>query len=192
MNICIYGASSERIDRSFTDKGEILGESIARNGDVVVFGGGATGMMGAVARGASRAGGEIIGIVPRFFDVDGVLFDKCTELIYTDTMSERKSLLEEKADAFLVTPGGIGTLDEFFETLTLRQLCAHEKPIAIYNINGYFDDTVRMLETAIKYDFLSAINRSLYFVSDDADKIMEYFNSYSTDNTPPARFRGAK
>lgn len=192
MNITVYGAASNRINKSFIESGELLGEKLALDGDTVIFGGGAEGMMGAVARGAERKGGKVIGISPDFFKVDGALFDKCTELIFTDSMSERKKLLEEKADAFLVCPGGIGTFDEFFETLTLRQLCAHEKPIAIYNVNGYYDDIVNLLETAIKYNFLSAVNRTLYFVSDDADSILDYFKNYTTDNTPPAKFRGAK
>ncbi len=192
MNICIYGAASDRIDDSFKQKGEILGADIALNGDTIVFGGGASGMMGAVARGAYSKGGKIIGIVPSFFNVDGVLFEHCTEMIYTESMSERKKKLEDYADAFLVTPGGIGTFDELFQTLPLRQLCAHENPIAIYNVNGYFNDTVRMLETAIKYKFLGKENRSLYFVSEDSKEIMNYFKNYSVKNTPPASFRGAK
>ena len=96
MKICIYGASSDKIDKSFIDAGELLGESIAQNDCTVVFGGGAHGLMGAVARGAHKKSGEIIGISPSFFNVDGALFDKCTKMIYTETMRERKQLMEDR------------------------------------------------------------------------------------------------
>ena len=120
MKICIYGASSNDIDITFIKAGEKLGAEIANCGQTVVFGGGAAGMMGAVARGAYSAGGEILGICPSFFNVDGALFQNCTEMIYTKTMSERKTLLEDMSDAFLITAGGLGTFDELFEILTLK------------------------------------------------------------------------
>ena len=138
MNICVYGAASNLIDKTFLDAGEQLGEIMAKRNHSLIFGGGAEGMMGAVARGVERNKGKTIGISPTFFKVDGVLFDRCSEFFYTKTMRERKQLLEEKSDAFLVSPGGIGTYDEFFEILSLRQLGRHQKPIVLFNINGYF------------------------------------------------------
>ena len=109
MNICIYGASSNIIDDVYIKDGESLGSIIAKRGHGIVYGGGAEGMIGAVARGVSQENGSIIGIAPSFFKVDGVLYDKCTEFIYTDTMRNRKEKMELLSDAFLVTPGGIGT-----------------------------------------------------------------------------------
>ena len=120
MNICIYGASSELIDAKYMEETEKLSRVLASNGYGLVFGGGAQGLMGAAARGFKAMNGEIIGIAPTFFmNVDGILYDQCTQFIYTETMRERKQLMEEHADAFLVTPGGIGTFEEFFEILTL-------------------------------------------------------------------------
>ena len=105
-------------------------------------------MMGALAEGAFEEKGYILGIIPEFFKEAGaeVSFKNCTEYIYTDTMRERKRELEENSNGFIITPGGIGTLDEFFEILTLKQLGRHNKPIAIYNINGFFDDKAAQSE----------------------------------------------
>ena len=155
MKLCLYGASSNLIDKKYIDATEKLGEEMAKRGHTLVFGGGANGLMGAAARGATKAGGEIIGISPKFFDVDAVLYDKCTEFIYTETMQERKHLLVTKSDGFIVMPGGPGTFDELFETLSLRQLGIHNKPIAVFNIDGYFDPLGQMLKNAYDGKFMT-------------------------------------
>lgn len=192
MKICIYGASSNTIDKSFLDAGEALGARIAQNNHSVVFGGGAAGLMGAVARGAYNNGGEIIGISPSFFNVDGILFDRCTKMIYTETMRERKQLLDEMSDAFIITPGGIGTFDEFFEIYTLRQLANHKKAIAIYNTNGYFNPLVDMLNNAIKLNFMPSTNMDLLFISDDPQKIIKYLENYNPEDYSAAEFKFIK
>ena len=155
MRLCLYGASSNLIDKKYIEATENLGEEMAKRGHTLVFGGGANGLMGAAARGATKAGGEIVGISPKFFDVDGVLYDKCTEFIYTETMQERKHLLVTKSDGFIVMPGGPGTFDELFETLSLRQLGIHNKPIAVFNIDGYFDPLGQMLKNAFNGNFMT-------------------------------------
>ena len=155
MRLCLYGASSNLIDKKYIEATEKLGEEMAKRGHTLVFGGGANGLMGAAARGATKAGGEILGISPKFFDVDGVLYDKCTEFIYTETMQERKHLLVTKSDGFIVMPGGPGTFDELFETLSLRQLGIHNKPIAVFNIDGYFDPLGQMLKNAYDGNFMT-------------------------------------
>lgn len=178
MNICVYGSSSNTIDKNYILANEKLGELMANQGHAVVYGGGACGMMGAVARGARSVGGEVIGIAPSFFKVDGSLFDDCTEFIHTETMRERKKLLEERSDGFIVSPGGMGTMDEFFEIFTLKQLDKHTKPIAIYNVNHFYDKLIELLDLFIEQNFMSAKNRDLYFASDDPQKIIDYLSSY--------------
>lgn len=178
MKICVYGASSSTIDKSFIDAGEALGRAIAERGHAVVYGGGAEGMMGAAARGAKEKNGEIVGIAPSFFKVDGSLFDGCTEFIYTDNMRQRKELLETRSDAFIVTPGGAGTYDEFFEIFTLRQLNRHTKAIAILNINGYFNPLIELLDNAIEKNFMTESNRQLYFVSESIEETLNYLETY--------------
>ncbi len=192
MKLCIYGASSNEIDGSFLTEGEALGKRIAEGGHTVIFGGGAAGLMGAVARGAYSAKGEIIGICPSFFNVDGALFEQCTDMIYTETMRERKQMLEEMSDAFIVTPGGIGSFDEFFEIYTLRQLGVHQKPIAIYNTNGYFDAMLDMLKNAIDKQFMPVTNMDLLFVSDKPNEIIEHIENYNPKDYEAAQFKFIK
>lgn len=192
MKICIYGASSNAIDKSFLDAGELLGKAIADGNHSVVFGGGAAGLMGAVARGAHSANGEIIGICPSFFNVDGALFTECNEMIYTETMRERKQLLEEMSDAFVITPGGIGTFDEFFEIYTLRQLGVHKKPIAIYNTNGYYNSLIDMLNNAIDKSFMPNANMDLLFISDNPQEIIKHIQNYNPADYDAAQFKFIK
>ena len=174
MNICLYGASSNAIAKSYINPTEELGAKIAERGHTLIYGGGAAGLMGAAARGAYSRGGKIIGIVPSFLNVDGILFDKCDEMIFTDTMRERKQLMEERANAFIVTPGGVGTFDEFFEILTLKQLGRHSKPIAVFNINGYFDSLIEQLKNAVHKQFMNPESFELCMFTDNADKLINY------------------
>ena len=174
MNICLYGASSSSIAKAYINPTEALGEKMADRGHTLIFGGGAAGLMGAAARGAYSHGGKIIGVVPSFLNVDGILFDNCDELIFTDTMRERKQLMEEKSDAFVMTPGGLGTFDEFFEILTLKQLGRHSKPVAVFNINGYFDSLVAQLNNAVYKQFMTPEALELCLFTDNADKLINY------------------
>ncbi len=176
MNICVYGAASPSIAPVFIERGEALGHALAQRGHTLVFGAGALGLMGAVARGVQAQSGHIIGVVPRFFEHDAAetLFTACDDYIRTDTMRERKLIMEEKADAFIITPGGIGTFEEFLEILTLRQLCRHEKPIAIFNVDGYYNTLLAFLQEAIDKGFLKATCLSLFCVSEDADELLTY------------------
>ncbi len=185
MKICVYGAASYEIDNSFIAHGEALGKAMGQRKHSLVFGAGASGLMGATARGIKEENGYIIGISPNFFNVDGILYDKCDELIFTDTMRERKQLMEETSDAFIVTPGGIGTFEEFFEILTLRSLDRHKKPIAILNTNGYYDSLVDFLQNGVKEKFLKEENLKLFFISNDVNEILDYIENF--DDTDDVR-----
>lgn len=180
MNLCIYGAASDSIDKSFIEAGENLGVEMAKRSHNLVFGGGGSGLMGAVARGVYRQGGvKITGIVPDFFTengkrVDGILFDHIDEYIETDTMRERKKLLDEMSDGFIITPGGIGTYDELFEMLTLKNLGRHNKPMAVFNTNGYYDSLLKVLDDGIKAGFIGEKVKTHLFVSDDINEILNF------------------
>ncbi|MCD8180170.1 MAG: TIGR00730 family Rossman fold protein [Firmicutes bacterium] len=183
MDICVFGASSSTIDKSYIDRVEALGKKIAERGHGLVYGAGASGLMGAAARGVYEKGGKIIGVVPDFFEdedmgVDGRIFQNCTELIKTDTMRERKRIMEDMADAFIITPGGIGTFEEFFEVFTLKQLERHNKAIAILNLNGYYDAMLNMLNVAVEQKFLREACHLLYKVFDDEDEMLDYIENY--------------
>jgi len=178
MKICVYGASSNSIDEIYKDTAYALAGLMAKHGHTLVYGGGGNGVMGACARGAHDNGGCIIGIAPSFFKVDGVLFEGCTEFIYTDTMRERKKILEDTSDAFIIAPGGLGTFDEFFEILTLKQLNRHNKPIAIFNVNGYYDALLALLENTAAHKFMTNKSLELFDVFDDAQEMLTYIENY--------------
>lgn len=181
MKITVYGASSDQIKKVYLEEVELLGEKMAKRGHSLVFGAGDSGCMGAAARGVFKGGGEIIGVIPTFFDVDGVIYPNCTELIKTETMRDRKEILEERADAFVVTPGGIGTYDEFFEIVTLKQLQRHNKAIAIYNVDGYYDALYQMLKKLVTDGFMKEESESLVRFFDDADEMIDYLENYKEE-----------
>jgi len=178
MKICVYGAASDKIDNKYKEAGELLGRKMAKRGHSLVFGAGDNGLMGAVARGVYEENGEIIGVAPTFFNVDGVLFPNCTKLISTKTMRERKEILENTAECFIMTPGGVGTFDEFFEILTLKQLQQHNKAIAIFNIDGYYDNLLELMSTAADKEFISDMTLDLYKEFNDIDEMLDYLENY--------------
>lgn len=180
MNICVYGAASSLIDESYIEAGKELGRRMVERGHGLVFGGGAHGMMGAVAEGVYEKDGYILGVIPAFFEEGGaeVSFKRCSEFIFTETMRERKQFLMDKASAIIMTPGGIGTYDEFFEVLTLKQLGRHNKPIVIYDINDYFKEMDYMMDKSIEKEFITQDCKDLYMMSSDIDEILDYIENY--------------
>ena len=193
MNICIYGASSTLIDNSYITDGEKLGRKLAEHKHNLIFGGGANGLMGAVARGADSVGGcEIIGIAPSFMNVDGILYKNCTRFIYSETMRERKQLMDENSDAFIVTPGGIGTFDEFFEILTLKQLGRHNKAIVILNTNGYYNHLKAFLQNSIDEKFMNPGCNYLVNFADNPDEALNYIENYKPEDGNLSEFKPIK
>lgn len=188
MNICVYGASSIELDKKYIDDGEKLGRELANAGHTLVFGGGSAGMMGAAARGADSAGGEIIGIAPSFFNVDGILYNSKT-MLRPETMRERKKMLEEMSDAFIITAGGIGTMDEFFEILTLKQLGRHCKPIIVLNSFGFYDKMLEMLDFYIQEKVLYETVKNLFFVTDSIAEAIKYISDYKCEKINPSEYK---
>ena len=178
MNICIYGSASNDIDKIYIEQTEILAKTLAKRGHSLVFGGGANGLMGAAARGFYSEKAKIVGVVPKFFNVDGILFENCDEMIRTDTMRQRKQIMDDRAEAFITTPGGIGTYEEFFEIITLKQLGQSKKPLALFNINGYFEPMRAMLENCVKGGFMPQATIDMCFFSDSIDEIVHYIENY--------------
>ncbi len=183
MRICVFGAASPTIDKKYIELTEEMGEKLAKRGHNMVFGAGGNGLMGASARGFKKGGAHIIGVIPKFFDNEDVeaIYDSCDELIMPDTMRERKQIMEDNADAFIIVPGGIGTYEEFFEILTLKQLCRHKKPIAVYNQFNYYDELNATIFSAIEKEFIKDNCKELYFFSKDFDEIIAYLEK-PTDN----------
>lgn len=154
MRICLYGSGSRKIDSKYTNCAYELGCEIAKHGHSLVFGGGDTGMMGACAKGVQDNNGTTIGIAPEWIGNFEPLCEHCKEFIYVDSMDERKNKFLENSDAFIITPGGIGTLDEFFEIITLRKLKQHDKEIIVFNIAGFFDKMFEMIDEMGEKGFL--------------------------------------
>ena len=178
MNICIFGASGRELEESYYAAAELLGSLIAQQGHTLVFGGGREGLMGAAARGAHENGGGIIGIVPKFFDEPGIIYEHCTELVFTETVRERKQLMEERSEACVVLPGGIGTFEEFFEMLTLKQLGRSDRAIVVLNTNNYYGPMQHMLKNTARQRFMSRGCLELYGLADTPDKALDYIARY--------------
>jgi len=179
MNICVFGAASFEIDEKYIKAVEELGEMMAKRGHGLVFGAGGNGLMGAAARGVRRQNGKIYGVIPTFFRDETIeaIYDQCDQLIFTETMAQRKTKMEDLADAFLIVPGGIGTFEEFFQVLTLKQLGRHTKPIAIYNIDGYYDKLEDFLDFSIKQEFINDNCKQLYGIDSDPLKVIKYIEN---------------
>lgn len=174
MNICIFGAARDDLAAGYFALGEALGEAMGRRGHTMIFGGGAHGLMGAAARGCHRTGGGIVSVVPRFFDAPGILWQENTELIYTDTLAERKEIMVRRADAFLTLPGGLGTFDEFFEVLTMRNLGRHAKPIALLEWDGYWAGAEALIRSAVEKGFAAPSAAELYGRFTDPEACLDY------------------
>lgn len=192
MNICLYGASSALISEKYISATEKLGREMAKRGHSLIFGGGANGLMGAAARGVHSENGKIIGVAPSFFNVDGVLFEDCTEFIYTDTMRQRKEIMENRSDAFIMTPGGPGTFDEFFEIFTLRQLGRHTKPIAIFNIDGYYDNLLALFKKTAAEKFMLDDTLNLCYFSDNTEDLLYYIENTKAGTEDISKFKYIK
>ena len=169
MNVCIFGASNNKIPASCIDFAEKLGARLAEEDIGLVFGAGRTGLMGAAARGAYSRSGRIIGVIPKKLNVPGIYFEHCTERIETATMHERKALMEHLSDAFVALSGGFGTLEELLEVITLKQLGYHEKPIVIVNIDGYYDSLIAQFRRCVQDGFTDGLFLHLFAVVDSVD-----------------------
>ncbi len=173
MNICLYGSGSRKIDAVYTDAAYELGCMIAQKGHTLVFGGGDTGMMGACARGVHDNNGKTLGIAPEWIGSFEPLCEKCSDFIYVDTMDERKNEFLKNSDVFIIAPGGIGTLDEFFEIITLKKLKQHDKKIIVFNIDGFYNKMIEMIDEMGEKGFLYK-QTEIFQTADDIEEIFEY------------------
>lgn len=186
MKICVFGAASAHIDEIYIKTVEELGEQMAKRGHSLVFGAGGTGLMGAAARGVKRGGGYIHGVVPKFFKDNEIeqLFDECDKMTYTDTMRERKQIMEDDADAFIITPGGVGTFEELFEVVTLKQLNRHDKAIVFLNIEGYYDKLEKFMHVACERKFITPSCLKLYEIKSTIGEVLDYLDTYVPNPIP--------
>lgn len=177
--ICVYSSSSDEIGGEYFQVAEELGKCLAQNGYTLVYGGGGIGLMGAMARSAHGYGGKVIGIIPEALNRKGIVYEGADQVIITKTMRERKQKMEDLAEAFLVMPGGFGTLEEFLEILTLKQLQYHNKPVVVLNINGFYQPLLDMFERVYELKFAKEAYREFYFVAGGAVEALGYIRDYS-------------
>lgn len=173
MKVCIYGSSSEKTPKVFIDVGYELGLKLALNNHSIIFGGGNDGMMGAVARGVFDNGGKITAISPEWITEFDAPFENYTEKIITDTLDERKNLFLEKSDVFIVLPGGLGTLDEFFGIIALKYLNRHSKKVILFNINHCYDKLIEALQDMNDMDLIREDCLNFFDIANSIDEVLQ-------------------
>ncbi|TCL69328.1 hypothetical protein EDC14_101225 [Hydrogenispora ethanolica] len=176
--ICVYSSSSCAIAEEYFKVAAELGREIALRKDVMLYGGGLLGLMGAVAKAVHKERGKVIGVIPTALNVKGVVYENCDELVVTATLRERKAIMDSRSDAFIALPGGYGTLEELLEIITLKQLRYHQKPIVILNSCGFYDKLLEQFESSITQSFAKPECRHLYFVTDRVSEALRYIDNY--------------
>jgi len=177
-NITVFCGSSFGSDEIYKEQAALLGQTLAKQNIQLIYGGANVGLMGAVADGVLNSGGKAIGVLPHFLQSKEIAHQQLTELILVETMHERKTKMNDLCDGVIVLPGGYGTLEEFFEMITWAQLGLHKKPIAILNIDGFYDDLIKLIQTMVDKGFLKQVNREMLLISDTIDELLEMMRNY--------------
>ncbi len=172
-HVCVYCGSRIPNDSELVDLAAGLGKEIAQNKWVLVYGGGKVGTMGVIADAALNEGGEVLGVIPTHLKQAEVAHEGLTKLYETQDMHTRKALLENLSDVFVIIPGGFGTLDEFFEILTWKQLGIHNKPIILVNKSGYFDGLTQFFERSISEDYVRESSMNLFSIVETLEECLE-------------------
>jgi uncharacterized protein (TIGR00730 family) len=184
--VTVFSASSTKIDRVYFDAADELGYAIAQSGWDLVYGGNDVGPMGALAAGARRGRGRVIGVTPQVFIDAGHADTACDELILVDSMRQRKATMETRGDAFITLPGGLGTLEEFFEIVVGQFLGFHAKPIVLLNINGFYDDLLHLIQRQIEGHFVRPAAWEGVHVTTSVTSAIDYLKGY-TPQQPASR-----
>lgn len=182
QSLALYCGSSTGNNPEYAQEAARFGELCAKKSLTLYYGGGSIGLMGAAANASLAHGGRVVGVAPDFFTKGDVLATNLTEMILVKTMSERKQLLEQRADAFVVFPGGYGTMDELFEMITDAQLGLHSKPVAIYNYLGFYDMLIQQLNKFLQEGFLRPFHHSLLVTADHLDELFHKLDIYENTN----------
>ena len=186
--VAVYCGANPGASPRFAEVARELGEGLARNGMGVVYGGASRGLMGALADAALAAGGEVIGVLPRSLSHRELAHQGLTELHVVDTMHERKARIVDLADAFAVLPGGIGTLDEFFETFTWAQIGIHSKPIALIDVDGFYQPLLAHLGNTVDAGFLSRERLDTLSVCPDVKSFLTFLSMSAQAVAVPPRY----
>lgn len=180
--VCVFCGSSAGVNPEYAEQARRLGACLVARGLGLVFGGGKVGLMGHVAQAVMEHGGETIGVIPRWMVEKEVALTTVRDLRLVDTMHQRKMLMADLSDGFVALPGGMGTLDEFFETWTWAQLGLHAKPFGILNVAGYYTTLLDFLDHVESEHFVAGVHRRMVLVDDDANRLLDRMARYE----PPA------
>ncbi|WP_291146542.1 TIGR00730 family Rossman fold protein [Flavobacterium sp. UBA7680] len=177
--ISVFCGSSFGTDEIFREQAELLGKTLAKQNIDLVYGGANVGLMGAVADGALSENGTVIGVLPNFLRSKEIAHLGLTELILVENMHERKMKMNDLCDGVIALSGGFGTLEELFEMLTWSQLGLHKKPIAILNINGFYDSLIALSKTMVEKGFMKDVYLEMLLVSDNIDDLLHQMKNYT-------------
>ena len=183
-SISVFCGSSEGNDNYIISQSYSLGVEFAKNDITLVYGAARIGVMGQVAKGVIDNNGKTIGVIPEFLKLKEVYHRNLSELIVTENMHQRKVIMYEKSDGFIILPGGFGTMDEFFEITTWGQLGLHSKPIGILNLNGFYDDLIALGNTMVKKGFLKQSNFEAVVIDTTIKGLLDKMNNYKALSFP--------
>jgi len=178
MKIAVFCGSSSGNDIAYTNATKKLGKFLAQNNIDVVYGGGNVGLMGAIADSVMENGGKVYGVIPEKLEKKELSHQNITELTVVSNMHERKALMEEMADAFIVLPGGAGTLEEIFEVWTWAQLGFHHKPCAFLNVNGYYNKLFELIDSMCEAQFLKSEYKDMLIITEDQEELLDSIKNY--------------
>ncbi|TDO73644.1 hypothetical protein EV143_105242 [Flavobacterium chryseum] len=176
--ITVFCGSSFGSEEIYKEQATLLGQTLAKQNIELVYGGANVGLMGAVADGVLNEGGKAIGVLPDFLRSKEIAHLGLTELILVESMHERKTKMNDLCDGVIALPGGFGTLEELFEMLTWGQLGLHKKPIAILNINGFYDSLIELTKVMVEKGLLKEVNQKMLLVSDNIEDLLEQMKNY--------------
>lgn len=181
--ITVFCGSSFGTEEIYKEQATLLGQTLAKQNIELVYGGANVGLMGAVADGILKEGGKAIGVLPNFLRSKEIAHLCLTELILVESMHERKTKMNDLCDGVIALPGGFGTLEELFEMLTWAQLGLHKKPIAILNINGFYDALIELTKVMVEKGLLKDVNQQMLLVSDNIDDLLDQMKNYVAPTT---------
>lgn len=188
MHICVYCSSSSAVDGIYHEAAREFGRLLAQRGHSLVYGGVRVGLMGELARAVKAGGGHIVGVIPRRLQEFDLVYQEADEIIVTDSMAERKQVMEQRAQAYVALPGGFGTLEEMVQALTLKQLKYIRGAMVLLNVGGFYDPLLAYFEQLYEKNFAKAIHRQLYHVADTPARALDYIEGYRYKPLPEKWF----
>lgn len=182
--ICVYGASSDNIAEEYKQAAYQLGKALAAKGWNCINGAGSAGVMRAISDGFLDGGAKAVGIIPQFMVDNGWHYSRLSDIISTPDMHQRKQMMAQRSQCSIAMPGGCGTLEELLEIITWKQLLLYNKPIVIFNINGFFDSILQQLEHCIAQQFMKPTHKHLWFTAHNVQQIVDYIERYDEQAAP--------